>query len=182
MIIYYRETCMILTWYQWNVFLFVIFLWCIPWWVYNRFIRTKDFHPMGQIKFPTPRWMSCAIPVVSRNPKKNNCENVKLDGWSIGHVLIYASLGMVLPGYWVLVLVTSVLCEVFEYAVGWRARWIMDPLANLFGYGMGHLYFLDVSGVAWMHEPRLALALTFMLGGVLYLNRPSMLPRGNEFY
>lgn len=173
---------MVATIHKVNLVLLILVAWSIPWWFYNRFVRTKKFHPMGQWKFPTPRWMSCGIPYVSRNPKKNKCENVKLDGWSIGHVLIYATLGMVLPGYWVLVLMLSVMCEAFEYAVGWRARWIIDPLANLVGYAMGHLYFIDLSGQSWLHDGRVGLALALSLGTLLFMNRPAMLPRGQEFY
>lgn len=168
--------------YKINVLLLVLVLWTIPWWMYNRFVRTKDFHPMGQLKFPTPRWMSCGIPYVSRNPKKNNCENVKFDGWSIGHVLIYATLGMVLPGYWGIVICLSVLCEVFEYVVGWRARWIIDPVGNLVGYALGHLYFLDLSSQVWLQSSYIGLGLSLTLAGLLYMNRPAMLPRGQEFY
>lgn len=168
--------------YELNVLLLVLTGWCVPWWVYNRFIRTREFHPMGTLKFPTPRWMSCAIPYVSRNPKKNKCENVKFDGWTLGHVAIYFTLGAVLPSYWLPVAGLSVACEAFEYAVGWRARWIIDPLANLAGYALGHLVSVDLRAWAFLGQPFAAVVLTGALALILYLNRPSMIPRGMEFY
>jgi hypothetical protein len=137
---------------------------------------------MGKLTFPTPFWMSCAIPYVSHNPKKNKCENVKLDGWSIGHVLIYFTIGLVLPGYWAQILALSFACEAFEYAVGWRARWIIDPLANIGGYLLGHIYYLNFESFQWLSSTLTTMVFSFLLGLLLFLNRPSMIPRGDEFY
>lgn len=131
---------------------------------------------------PTPKWLSCAIPYVSHNEKKNKCENVKIDGWTIGHICIYATLGMVLPSYWSFVLFLSIGCEIFEYIVGWRARWLLDPMANLFGYMLGHLVFLNFRKYPFLHSQILPFFLTFGMLSVLYLNRPSMIPHGSEFY
>ena len=171
------------TLYKINILLLLLALWCVPWWIYNRFIRTKDFHPMGRQVLHTPRWMSCGIPYVSHNPKKNNCENVKFDGWTIGHILIYFTIGMVLPGYLVPIIALSILCEAFEYAVGWRARWIIDPLANLVGYLLGTLFYLNLRGYKFLTKStNTTLFLTASLLIILFLNRPSMIPRGNEFY
>jgi hypothetical protein len=172
--------------YHLNILLLVLTLWCIPWWMYNRFIRTKEFHPMGKLKFPTPYWASCGIPYVSRNPKKNDCTQVKFDGWSIGHVLIYITIGMVLPGYWFSVLGLSILCEAFEYTVGWRARWIIDPIANLIGYAIGHLVTVNLVTVTKTYPFLRSQMATFLFGTglalLLFFNRPSMIPRGQEFY
>lgn len=131
---------------------------------------------------PTPHWMSCGIPFVSRNPKKNHCENVKFDGWSMGHVLIYITIGMVLPGYWLEILILSLACEMFEYVVGWRARWIIDPTANLVGYLIGHLIYINLRGFTWISKTQTTMIIISLLAIILFLNQPSMIPRGNEFY
>lgn len=168
--------------YKINVLFFVLLLWCIPWWIYNCFLRTKKFHPMGKNVFYTPKWMSCAIPYVSTNPKKNNCENVKFDGWSIGHILIYMTLGMVLPGYWFQILILSYACEIFEYIVGWRARWIIDPLVNMFGYLLGHLVFFNLRWIPFLNTYTGLFWISLSLIFILFMNRPCMIPRGMEFY
>jgi len=31
---------------------------------------------------------------------------------------------------------SSFACEAFEYLAGWRAKWIVDPAANLAGYAL----------------------------------------------
>lgn len=169
--------------YALNVVLVVLMLWCIPWWAYNRFVRSREFHPMGAIKWEgTPRWLSCAVPYVSTNPKKNDCAAVKVDAWSAGHVLIYATVGMVLPGHWLAVLALSIACEAFEYAVGWRARWLMDPAANLLGYAIGHLVHVDLSSsVRALSSPTTTALASIGLALLLFLNRPSMIPRGDQF-
>lgn len=170
------------TLYKLNIIILVLVAWSIPWWVYNRFIRTPQFHPMSMQVLPTPHWMSCAIPYVSHNPKKNKCENVKIDGWSVGHVLIYFTLGMVAPGYWWQMLVLSLACETFEYIAGWRARWIIDPVANMLGYALGHLFILNLRHMKWISNTNTTYILIVLMGILLFLNRPSMIPLGNTFY
>ena len=64
--------------YKINILLFVIIFWSILWFLYNRFIRSKSFHPMGKEVIPTPKILSCAIPIVSIEPKKNKIENLKI--------------------------------------------------------------------------------------------------------
>jgi hypothetical protein len=156
-------------------------------------MRTKDFHPMGTFRLEkTPLWMSCGIPVVSRNPLKNDCRNVKFDGWSVGHVLIYASIGFVLPCFSVFsILGLSLACEAFEYAVGWRARWIIDPAANLAGYFLGRLLsqqllfssreFLDGHSEI-LGDPATTVMASASLALILLLNRPAAIPNGGDFH
>ena len=158
-----------------NVVLLVLVVWSIPWWIYNRFIRTDKFHPIGDVKFPTPKWMSCAIPYVSTNPKKNFCENVKFDGWSLGHIGIYFTLGLLVPGLWKEVLGISLGCELFEYVVGWRARWIIDPVANCFGYLLGHIYYINLDNFKWLSNKYTTFGLAIFMILILYLNRPAMM-------
>lgn len=165
-----------------NIALLVLVAWCIPWWIYNRFIRTKSFHPMGKQVLPTPRWMACAIPYVSHDPKKNKCENVKFDGWTLGHVAIYFTLGMFLPGYWIQILLLSIACEVFEYIVGWRARWIIDPLANVVGYLLGHVVYINLRHIKWIWRQSITAILIVVLCIILLLNRPTMIPGAKDFY
>lgn len=90
--------------------------------------------------------------------------------------------GMFLPGYWKSALFVSLLCEVFEYWAGWRARWVLDPLANLFGYLIGHLIYIDLHHVRWIARPQttiVLLSITFLL---FYLNRPCMIPDSETWY
>lgn len=125
--------------YSLNVLLLIGFAWCILWWMYNYYIRTPSFHPLGTVLLHVPSWIQKLTPNVSTNPKKNDPKLLNIDGWSVGHVLIYASIGMFFPGKYMEILVISLLCEAYEYAVGWRARWLLDPVANMLGYVFGEL-------------------------------------------
>jgi len=159
--------------YSVNATLMVLCFWCAPWWFYNAFIRSDSFNPMGLQVLPTPQWLSCGIPYVSWNPAKNKCENVKLDMWSLGHLLIYFTLGLLVPDQWLAVFLISLGCEAFEYAVGWRARWLMDPLVNMAGYALGHLVHLDLRGYSLLHRWETAAGLLGLLTLLLFLNRPT---------
>jgi hypothetical protein len=159
--------------YSINATLMILCFWCIPWWVYNAFIRSESFHPMGTQVLPTPNWLSCGIPYVSTNPAKNDCETVKLDAWSVGHLLIYFTLGLLVPGMWIVVFLISIACETFEYTVGWRARWLMDPLVNMVGYGLGHLFYIDLRHWTLLKRWETALILVGSLTLLLFLNRPA---------
>ena len=123
--------------YSFNVLLFIGVFWCMLWWLYNYFIRTSTFNPLGTVIMNVPSWIQDLTPHVSTNPIKNNPKLLNIDGWSIGHILIYASIGLFFPGKYVEILFISVLCELYEYLVGWRARWLLDPVVNMIGYMVG---------------------------------------------
>ena len=135
----------ILTLPEVNLIIIVLVIWCVPWIVYNQCIRTPDFHFMGSVLIPLPNSFTCAIPYVSPNPEKNNCEDVHFDCWTVGHLLIYFTLGLVVPKHYLLILVISILCEAYEYIAGWRARWLLDPLSNMVGYIIGSLVAVTIS-------------------------------------
>jgi len=166
--------------YELNIILFFYTIFSLCWYVYNKEIRTDDFHPVGQYKFYTPKWMSCAIPYVSNNPEKDNCENVKIDGWSVLHFLVFLVGGMVLPRRYITVIILSILCEIYEYHAGWRARFIIDPVINLLGYFIGcHLCYIDLSGYAFLYSLRTTIILSVCIVAIYYCNRPCMI--GKEF-
>lgn len=169
--------------YAFNIVLLLLLFWSVLWYLYNRFLRSKEFHPMGTEVIHTPRWLSCAIPYVSWDPKKNKCENVKFDGWSLGHIAIYFTIGLVFPGHYGAMLALSIACEIFEYAVGWRARWLVDPIANMIGYALGHAFFIDLSRYPIISESYVtSVTALIALGVILALNRPAMIPGAQSFY
>jgi hypothetical protein len=159
-----------------NIGLLICCIFSFGWYVYNRFIRTKDFHPFGQIQFYTPECLSCGIPYVSINPKKNNCKYVKFDGWSIVHFIIYFVCGIVVPEYYGTVFILSILCEIYEYYSGWRARFIIDPLVNMLGYYAGQKSFhIDLSMYDFFYDTNTTIILSILLVIIYYYNRPCMI-------
>jgi hypothetical protein len=161
-----------------NIALFLYCVFSFLWYIYNRYLRTQDFHPFGQIQFYTPECLGCGIPYVSINPKKNNCKYVKFDGWSIVHFIIFFIGGIFLPNYYGTVFILSILCEVYEYYAGWRARFIIDPLVNMLGYYVGqHTYHIDFTMYEFLYETNTTIILSILLVLIYYYNRPSMIDK-----
>ena len=99
------------------------------------------------------------------------------------HIVMYIILGMFIPGKLLFVLVLSVVCEIFEYFSGWRARWILNPVANVLGYWIGS-FFVVKSLVAEKYLSKTMIS--YILGGLilllLLLNRPCFMPGDPEKY
>lgn len=174
--------------YSLNVLLLIGVGWCILWWMYNYFIRTPAFHPMGTVFLQVPTWIQNLTPHVSLNPKKNDPRLLNIDGWSIGHVLIYATIGMFFPNKYLEILVISFICEAYEYAVGWRARWLLDPVANMVGYILGcliekrynlHLY-TRLKRTLMLHKIGCSFSLVAIFLAILFANQPKFMKY--EFY
>jgi hypothetical protein len=111
---------------------------------------------------------------VSPNPEKNICENTNFDMWSIGHILIYITLGMVVPRQYLLVFVISIVCEAYEYMAGWRARWLLDPITNLLGYVVGSMIAIELGSNVkhTMNNSSITAIASLCVGALLYFNKP----------
>ena len=174
--------------YSINILLLIGVGWCVVWWIYNYFIRTPSFHPMGKVLIHVPPSIQNLTPHVSLNPKKNDPKLLNIDGWSIGHIMIYVSIGLFFPGKYLAILVISFLCEAYEYAVGWRARWLLDPVANILGYILGCLIQKDyklnlynqLKHVLMLHKIGCSFSLLAVLIIILFVNQPRFMK--HDFY
>ncbi|GMH82286.1 hypothetical protein TL16_g09207 [Triparma laevis f. inornata] len=71
----------------------------------------------------------------------NKCSDGDVDGWSLYHLVDHFVAGYLFPHKrWecAFVFFQSLLCETGELIGGERARFIVDPGANLLGYILGH--------------------------------------------
>ncbi len=136
------------TYYTLNILLLVGCFWCIVWAFYKLIIEPINPFMFTEL-IPLPTSVSCAIPLPTTHSGKS-CESTKINGWTIGHIAIYISLGLLLPHLWSLVLLFSVSFEAFEYIVNWEAKWLLDPLINLFGYALGHIAYIDLHKWVWL--------------------------------
>ena len=171
--------------YQMNMVLVVVLVSCLLWWPYNRFVR-QHVHFMGTVIWDPPRWIKCDIfPNISNNPKKNLCEKVNIDMWSVGHFVLYTAIGLLVPGKYAFVLALSIACEIFEYYSGWRAKWIFDPVVNMLGYAAGSVLAPMVVVPAAFHKcfdgTRYTLAMTAAIAVLLVLNRPAFMPNPDKY-
>jgi hypothetical protein len=174
--------------YSINILLLLGVAWCVVWWIYNYFIRTPSFNPMGKVLIPLPSWIQNIAPHVSLNPKKNDPKLLNIDGWSIGHIMVYISIGLFFPGKYIAILIISILCEAYEYAVGWRARWLVDPAVNIVGYILGCIiekqykynFYKRMKTVLMFHHIGCSFSLIAVLILILFVNQPHFMK--NDFY
>jgi TctA family transporter len=143
---------------------------------------------LGEILIHVPPSIQNLTPHVSLNPKKNDPKLLNIDGWSIGHIMVYISIGLFFPGKYLAVLVISILCEAYEYAVGWRARWLLDPVVNMVGYILGsliekyykHDFYKRMKNVLMFHHIGCSFSLVTLLLLILFVNQPQFMK--HDFY
>lgn len=165
-----------------NIILIILIFWTLLWAGYNFIIRPHYDNPLlddplTRYSIDLPPSLKCYIKEVSSRPENNVCDKENLDGWSLGHFAIYFTIGLFVPNAYFWVFLISVICEVWEYIKGWRARWFLDPIVNLLGYTAGTL----VGPVRFPIAISESLVGTFGLGAFLYillnLNKPDLVYR-----
>lgn len=125
-----------------NIVLCILLFWNTCWLVYNKFIRTQfkdpiNGDPLSVFKISLPKSLKGHIRNVSKSPEMNHPDDENIDGWTIGHIMIYLTLGLFIPNSYTFVILISLFNELWEYYAGWRSRWFLDPVTNMFGYCLG---------------------------------------------
>ena len=95
---------------------------------------------------------------------------------------------MFFPGKYAEILFISFLCEAYEYAVGWRARWLLDPVANMLGYVLGDLiesrfkfnFYNRLKHVSMFQKMGCSFTLIGAGVAVLFANQPKFMK--HDFY
>jgi hypothetical protein len=70
---------------------------------------------------------------------EDHCEEGDIDYWVLLHGFLYMSIGILIPDQYLAVIIISVLFEFMQTYMGNGARFIVNPLVNLTGYGVGSL-------------------------------------------
>ena len=92
-----------------------------------------SYYPQPKTKsnfFEIPYGMKCYF-------GQAGCEHGDFNIFSIFHLVCYTVIGYIVPGYYLEILGISILCELLEYAMGFEAKYIMDPIVNEIGYFIG---------------------------------------------
>ena len=126
-------------------------IWLMLWALYSLVRYIMQIHPLKTDIITIPTWLKCYGLPTSSISKYDDCNNTNIDGFSLIHIVIYFTIGLVIPDRYVAILVASYLCEAYEWIAGWRSRWWQDPIVNLLGYWMGsmvhHTYKLDTKNI-----------------------------------
>lgn len=82
--------------------------------------------------------------------------------WSIVHILLYILIGLVLPNKWLLIILFSLIWEIYEYIMSRLTNdkyynesfinRILDIIFNLIGYYIGNLLIKIDSGLDFFKE------------------------------
>ena len=113
----------------------------IFWFLYNGFIRPADpkqSHLMGHCVIDIPKSSKKLFPIMAQRFKNVVGFEDCIDMWSLSHFFIYFVSGLFIPGQYTFVITLSILCEIFEFFGGYRAK-LSDIFVNLSGYLLGSL-------------------------------------------
>jgi len=70
------------------------------------------------------------------------CEEGDITIWTVGHFVAYFLIGLYVPSLWLEILAVSVAGALIENGMGFTAKYFLDPIVNLAGYGCGTLVAL----------------------------------------
>ena len=74
------------------------------------------------------------FPYIDKNSTLSN--QTCFNKWNIGHIVIYFIAGLCIPNEYGFVLLMSILCELYEYYVGFSSK-LFDLFVNIFAYRVG---------------------------------------------
>lgn len=161
----------------------ILLLWVFIWMLYNQLIRSRYNNPLlddplTRFTLELPAALKCYVKDVSSRPENNDCSKENLDGWSLGHLAIYYTIGLFVRDIHFVILAISIICEVWEYAVGWRARWFLDPIVNIIGYHLGVMHGKALNlkfPIGVSSDWRVTISILLVLLVVLHVNNPKMI-------
>lgn len=118
----------------------LLIIFAILWQIYNITYRQKYGDYFGNMKVAeVPHSVKCFF-------NEPGCEEGDIDGWSIVYALIYFIVGLIIPNQYLAVIVISILFELAQPYFGNRSRYIINPLVNITGYGLGSLLSKNMNG------------------------------------
>lgn len=113
------------------IFSIICFLWFISILVRWLYCSDKKIDPLGSLpKIKVPKCIKCII-------KHNKCETGDINAWNVIHLIIYITVGYLVPDRYLVILYISILNELIEIGTGNTAKLIIDPITNLIGYFIG---------------------------------------------
>jgi hypothetical protein len=66
-----------------------------------------------------------------------NCMEGDIDGWSIAYGLAYFITGLLYPNRYLAIITIAVMTEILGPCIGFKSRYIMNPLIAISTYGLG---------------------------------------------
>ena len=118
----------------------ILIIFAVLWQIYNITYRAKYGDYFGNMKIAdVPFDVKCFF-------NESGCEEGDIDGWSLVYALIYFIIGLIIPNQFLIVIIVSVVFEILQPYFGNNARYIINPLVNITGYGIGSLMSKYLNG------------------------------------
>ena len=170
-----------------NIVLVIFTFGCLFWFLYNKYIVSLyecDEHPLAKTLVDFPTWFKCDLVPATKHSDIDQvkCSKVVVDGWTLMHILLYFTIGVFIPGHWQVALLVSILFEYYEYISGWKAKWIIDPVANMTGYLLGTYFAINHNFKKYFTSPCMTITCTLFLSLILALNRPHLMQHPHKYF
>lgn len=102
------------------------------WFLYNVTVR-KVYGDLISDKLPVLKLgtgFKCML-------KHEKCEEGDMDGWSVMHIIVNFICGYWFPDEYAFIGILALATELFEARLGYRPRYILDPITNVSAYALG---------------------------------------------
>mgnify|MGYP001188178831 CR=1 FL=1 len=107
-------------------------IWCI----YNCLLRSREKNAslfINNCIIDIPESIRFLFPSIRKEKIINEkCFNM----WAVGHSLTYFITGLIVPNRYPIIILMSILCELYEYYVGYQVK-LSDLFVNTFSYLIG---------------------------------------------
>ena len=116
--------------------LVILTFFTLIWLIYNSLIRPSDpnkSYLFGKCFINIPKSLQILFPHMSKKEGLKISYEECLNVWSLGHVATYFTAGLIVPERYLTVIIISLLCEIYEYFAGYRAR-LSDIFVNFLSY------------------------------------------------
>ena len=107
--------------------IFIIFI-IIIWLIYSYIYKFNNIRDNTIIEIPYD--IKCYF-------KEKKCEEGNIDILSIIYGLMFFFLGLILPGYYLTVIIAAIIIEVIQQLIGNGSRYIINPLIAITSYMIG---------------------------------------------
>jgi len=118
-----------------NYALILGIIWFSLWGVYKKLIKKFQLEDIfSRIFMKFPNYLKC-YPFNSVLNK--DCLQNDMTFYAIVHIIIYITVGFIVPNYYLTVLIVSIMFEIYEFIIGQPCKIIRDTSMNMFGYFIG---------------------------------------------
>lgn len=120
--------------------------------------------------FDIPESLQFLFPYIKKGKLLNETH---LNMWAVSHSITYFIIGLVVPNRYKIIIVMSILCELYEYIAGYQSK-LSDLFVNTFSYFVGSQIIIkslhDYSKIVCKHPKMFYLTIPICFTFLLWLS------------